>query len=178
VKKKKLPEQIYSINTIMPILYLYVKTHNVTGLKYLGKTTKNPFEYKGSGLYWKRHITEHGDNVSTEIIGAFDNKDDLAFAGRFWSYQWDIVKSEQWANLRTEEGDGGAWNKGVPCSDEHRKKISVGNKGKRRTEEQRKNYRKPKSNTSNYHKPKSTAHVMAMMKGMKEAREKRKLFQQ
>lgn len=25
--------------------YLYIKTHNQTGLKYFGKTTKDPFKY-------------------------------------------------------------------------------------------------------------------------------------
>jgi len=38
------------------MVYLYVKIHNVTKLKYFGKTTKNPYNYKGSGLYWKRHL--------------------------------------------------------------------------------------------------------------------------
>ena len=52
----------------MPI-YLYVKTHNKTGLKYLGKTiSKDPIKYKGSGLYWRNHITKHGYDVTTEII--------------------------------------------------------------------------------------------------------------
>ena len=37
-------------------MYLYVKTHNKSGLKYLGKTIQNPFKYKGSGTYWLRHI--------------------------------------------------------------------------------------------------------------------------
>ena len=36
--------------------YLYVKTHNVTGLKYFGKTTRNPLTTNGSGVYWKSHI--------------------------------------------------------------------------------------------------------------------------
>lgn len=36
---------------------LYIKIHNVTGLKYFGKTTKNnPEKYTGSGKHWKRHI--------------------------------------------------------------------------------------------------------------------------
>jgi hypothetical protein len=28
--------------------YLYVKTHNQTGLKYLGQTSKNPDKYQGA----------------------------------------------------------------------------------------------------------------------------------
>lgn len=38
------------------MIYLYVKTHNITGLKYLGKTNnKDPHSYKGSGKYWILH---------------------------------------------------------------------------------------------------------------------------
>lgn len=50
-------------------IYLYMKTHNITGLKYLGKT-----ELKETGI--------------------------------FFSKLFDIVKSEEWANLTEEKGDG------------------------------------------------------------------------
>lgn len=50
------------------IIYLYLKTHNVTGLKYFGMTTQNPYKYMGSGLRWRNHISKHGNNVSTEIL--------------------------------------------------------------------------------------------------------------
>ena len=44
-------------------IYLYVKQHSITGLKYFGKTTKiDPFLYKGSGKYWQRHIKKYGKN--------------------------------------------------------------------------------------------------------------------
>jgi hypothetical protein len=40
----------------MPI-YLYVKTHNKTGLKYLGQTSqKDPHKYPGSGTRWRHHL--------------------------------------------------------------------------------------------------------------------------
>ena len=45
------------INNYM--IYLYIKTHNVTGLKYLGKTTQDPYKYKGSGKRWTNHINKH-----------------------------------------------------------------------------------------------------------------------
>ena len=38
------------------IIYLYLKQHNITGLKYFGKTEQNPYKYKGSGIYWLRHL--------------------------------------------------------------------------------------------------------------------------
>jgi hypothetical protein len=89
-------------------IYLYVKTHNITGLKYLGKTTQDPFVYKGSGKRWKAHIAKHGYNVTTEIIGVYQSNGDLAFVGKQLSEKWDIVNSSEWANLKPESGDGGA----------------------------------------------------------------------
>lgn len=35
--------------------YLYIKEHDITGLKYLGKTIADPYSYLGSGKYWKDH---------------------------------------------------------------------------------------------------------------------------
>ena len=54
---------------------LYVKTHQVTGLKYLGQTSKSdPHKYTGSGKYWLRHIKQHGKNWDTEILLESQNK--------------------------------------------------------------------------------------------------------
>jgi transposase len=51
------------------LIYLYVKTHNKTGLKYLGKTTKlDPHKYSGSGKRWLRHLKKHGFDYTTEIL--------------------------------------------------------------------------------------------------------------
>ena len=52
----------------MSIYSLYVKTHRKTGLKYLGKTNQDPHKYPGSGVYWSRHLKEHGDDVDTEVL--------------------------------------------------------------------------------------------------------------
>lgn len=35
--------------TIYKPTYLYIKVHSITGMKYFGKTTKNPIKYDGSG---------------------------------------------------------------------------------------------------------------------------------
>lgn len=89
------------------MIYLYVKKHNVTGLKYLGKTSQNPYEYKGSGKHWKLHLKKHGNNVTTEIILETESKKHLKEAGIYYSNLWNVVKSSDWANLKPEEGDGG-----------------------------------------------------------------------
>ena len=88
-------------------IYLYLKTHNVTGLKYLGKTIKDPYEYRGSGLVWNRHLDKHGDDVTTEILFETDNMDEFKQVGLEYSEKWNIVESKEFANLIPEYGTGG-----------------------------------------------------------------------
>lgn len=88
--------------------YLYVKTHNKTGLKYLGKTvSKDPHKYPGSGTIWRRHLDKHGYDYSTEILLETDSKEHLTEKGIYYSNLWKIVESKEWANLKPESGDGG-----------------------------------------------------------------------
>lgn len=76
-------------------------------MKYFGKTTLNPFEYKGSGTYWKSHLKKHGNDVFTEIILVSRDKNECKeFAIKF-SLENNIVESSEWANLKIEELDGG-----------------------------------------------------------------------
>ena len=83
--------------------YLYVKTHNITGLKYFGKTIrKDPHAYKGSGTYWKQHLVEFGDDVSTEIIGHYLDENICLINAIEFSQLNDIVNSDEWANLKIE----------------------------------------------------------------------------
>ena len=89
------------------MIYLYIKTHNKTGLKYLGKTSYNPFNYKGSGKYWKNHIAKHGYDVTTEVIFKSKNLKEIREKGIYYSTLYNIVESEDWANLIVEYGSGG-----------------------------------------------------------------------
>jgi len=116
------------------VIYLYIKTHNKTGLKYLGKTnSKNPHKYKGSGKYWKLHCDKHGYDYKTEIIFVSKNADEIKQKGMFYSNLFDIVKSNEWANLKEESGDGGGV-KGRLLSEETKNKISTTQKGKPRNQ--------------------------------------------
>jgi len=90
------------------MIYLYVKTHNKTGMKYLGKTSsKNPHYYRGSGILWKRHIDKHGYDVKTEILLATECKLQIKHTGLFFSKLFNVVNSKEWANLTEENGAGG-----------------------------------------------------------------------
>ena len=88
-------------------IYLYKKTHAITGLQYLGKTSRNPFDYKGSGKYWLNHLKIHGVAHSTEILKECESNDEVKIWGLYYSDLWDIVNSSEWANLVREEGSGG-----------------------------------------------------------------------
>ena len=111
------------------MIYLYVKTHNKTGLKYLGKTEQNPQTYKGSGKYWINHINKHGYDVTTEVIGTFQTNEELSTVSKELSEKWRVVDSSEWANLRPESGDGGDTSKHIDYSSLER--------GKGKTYEQR-----------------------------------------
>ena len=93
--------------------YLYIKTSPI-GLKYLGKTTKNPFTYLGSGKIWKRHIKKHNltiNDIRTEIILETNDVNELIEKGLELSLLYNVVESKEWANLREESGDGGDTSK-------------------------------------------------------------------
>jgi len=89
-------------------LYLYVKQHNITGLKYFGMTaTKDPYIYKGSGKYWRRHLKEHGNDVTTTNVWDFDTIESCEKFALEFSAKQNIVESTDWANLRPENGRDG-----------------------------------------------------------------------
>lgn len=89
---------------------LLVMTHNVTGLKYFCKTTRLGFlhKYKGSGVYWKRHMRLHGRDVTVGVLGVYFDKDRCMSAALNFSKENDIVKDSGWANCILENGLDGA----------------------------------------------------------------------
>lgn len=90
--------------------YLYSKRHIDTGLRYFGKTRKNPYTYNGSGTYWKRHLKIHGNNVETTWVQAYDDEKLLVEEAEFFSKVYDIANSNEWANLTPENGLDGRYN--------------------------------------------------------------------
>ncbi len=91
-------------------MYLYVKRHNVTGLKYFGQTKNDdPVRYTGSGTYWIRHCNKHGWNISTEIVKMYklDQYEEAKEYAINFSRENNIVESDEWANLKEETLIGG-----------------------------------------------------------------------
>lgn len=104
-------------------VHLYVKKHNRTGLKYFGRTTENPYEYRGSGAYWTRHLDKYGDDVSTTIVGTYTDSEMLRAAAEAFSTEKKIVSSTKWANLLGE--DGGVSGDGWSPRGDYRAKVAA-----------------------------------------------------
>lgn len=117
------------------MVVLYIFTHNKTGLKYFGKTTryfteKDLIIYGGSGKYWKNHIKKYGKDLSVEIYGVYKLEEVEEIAIEF-SNENNIVKSNKWANLINENGlDGSSGGRlpGFKVSEETKMKMKIANK--------------------------------------------------
>lgn len=89
------------------ITYLYHKKHNVTGLNYFGKTTRNPYTYTGSGVYWKKHLDKHGKDIETVQVWQYEDLEECKKFAIDFSIKNNIVESTDWANLVIENGIDG-----------------------------------------------------------------------
>ena len=119
--------------------YLYVKEHSITGLRYFGKTTKkDPYKYNGSGKYWTNHYKKYGkDHIKTLWVSElFTDKDSLIEFALLASDHWNIVDSDDWANLKPENGLDG-WINNASHSNETKQRMSASAKGKIMSEETR-----------------------------------------
>ena len=128
-----------SIYTPIKPTYLYIKQHSVTGLKYFGKTTSpDPYKYQGSGTYWKSHIQKYKTKfIDTLWVSDLYYDTSISEIALHFSYENNIVKSNEWANLILENGldGGGIGMKGKIRTEEHKAKQSASRKGKTQSEE-------------------------------------------
>ena len=87
--------------------YLLIKETKEHQMKYLCKCidTVDPYQYKGSGKYWRRLLKKYNPVIETQILGHYENNEDLRKAGIYYSEKFDVVKSKNWANLIPEIGD-------------------------------------------------------------------------
>ena len=157
--------------TIYPT-FLYIKQHSITGIKYFGKTTKDPYKYNGSGKHWKRHIKKHGsEHIKTIWVSEpFIDSELISEYALTFSKEHNIVESKDWANLMEENGlAGGCTCSGIPKSAEHRAKLGAGRLGKTASDETRAKQSAAKIGNTNskgkYHSAESRAKQSAARLG-------------
>lgn len=122
---------------------MYIHT-TPSGKKYIGITSKIPQyrwghngeKYKRTGhhRYFSNAIDKYGwNNIKHEIILENVSESEAKYAERYL-IKW--YKSYSLCYNQTDGGDGTCgfsktpWNKGIPCSDETKLKISLSNTGK------------------------------------------------
>jgi len=92
-------------------IYLLVKEHAHTGLKYLCRHVASSFseceKYTGSGKYWKYHIKQHGKHIKTTCLFVTESEKEFRQVAKKYSLQFNVTDSKEWANLCDEEGQGG-----------------------------------------------------------------------
>lgn len=119
----------------MTIYTLYIKTHNLTGLKYLGQTRQDPYDYLGSGVDWTEHLLKYGEDVHTDILFQSNNIDDRNYWGRYYSRYFNVVTAVDdygnkiWANRIPETGGGPGGILGRSRGDKFKQKMLIQNRG-------------------------------------------------
>ena len=128
--------------------YIYRITNNINHKTYIGQHLYHGSllvedGYMGSGIYLKNAQKKYGiENFSKEIITIAMSRSEANVLEKYYIAK-DRKENIYGCYNIADGGQGGAWNKGIPCSEESKKKISESEKGHRpyfcrpRTEEEK-----------------------------------------
>lgn len=83
---------------------LYHFTHNITGKKYLGQTTRDLNVYNGSSKSWLEHLEKYGNDYSTDILFESDDQKRFKEVCKHYSEKFDIINNPDYFNLVAEYG--------------------------------------------------------------------------
>lgn len=108
---------------------LYIKQCPHCGLKYFGKSVSENIErYRGSGTRWNNHLKRHKVNpVHLWNSDWYHDTSIVRFAIKFSKIN-NIVASDNWANLKEENGLEGGFEHLNDGSKEHIERASLGGK--------------------------------------------------
>lgn len=142
-------------------MVVYMTTNLINGKKYIGRDSKNNPKYLGSGPALKKAVSKYGElNFKKVILEVCKSKDHLIEREEYWLKYYDAANNPMFYNMNNFSTGGSLfsgrkhkkssrqkmsesrmgernhmWRRDF--SDEHRKKISEGNIGKKAGE---KNY--------------------------------------
>lgn len=83
---------------------LYHFTHNITGKKYLGQTTRDLNVYQGSSKGWLKHIEQYGDDYEIEILFESYDQDRFKDVCKYYSDKFDVTNNPDYFNIVAERG--------------------------------------------------------------------------
>lgn len=121
--------------------YVYLTTNLINGKQYIGDHSTNNLKdnYLGSGRpLFQRAKKKYGKiNFETKILEFFSSKEDAFFAQEKYIMEYDTLSPNGY-NISPKGGCACGVN---GHSEETKRKIGKGNKGQKRTDEQKKNYK-------------------------------------
>jgi group I intron endonuclease len=83
-------------------MIIYVTKNLINGKKYIGKDSNNDPNYLGSGTLLKEDIIKYGkENFKKEIL-EYCNKDNLGEREEYWINFFNVVKSKDFYNIRSQ----------------------------------------------------------------------------
>ena len=120
---------------------IYRITNLINGKTYIGqhKYKKLDDYYMGSGVYLKKAKKKYGiENFKKEILEFNIPTVELANDWEQMYILFERAKGKAEYNIADGGAGHGGWNKGIPCSEETKRKLSEANKGRKLSEETRK----------------------------------------
>jgi len=123
--------------------YIYKTTNKLDNKIYIGQhkcSSKLDIKYYGKGKYISLAIKKYGkDNFINEAIVYVDDKEEADILETYYIKKYDCLWPKGY-NFALG-GEGGATRCGMHTSEETKKRISIGNSGKKRTPEVCEKYR-------------------------------------
>lgn len=136
--------------------YIYRITNNINHKTYIGqhkycKSLLVEDGYMGSGVILKKAQKKYGiENFSKEIITIAMSRSEANVLEKYYIEKERKENTYGCYNV-ADGGQGGAWNKGIPCSEETKKKISETLKGGEHSEEWKRKINENSTRFSGHH---------------------------
>ena len=136
--------------------YIYRITNNINHKTYIGqhkycKSLLVEDGYMGSGVILKKAQKKYGiENFSKEIITIAMSRSEANVLEKYYIAKERKENAYGCYNI-ADGGQGGAWNKGVPCYNETKKKISEKLKGRKLSEDWKRKINENSTRFSGHH---------------------------
>ncbi len=93
-------------------MQLYLRKHNVTGMKYLGwSKDPNARNYEDRESVWSKHLKEHGNDYTTEILFESEDPNEVTTRAVGYSIANQIWDNPKFANQMLENARTGSVTK-------------------------------------------------------------------